>query len=178
MRWASTPDPWDRPQRKLPKAALKQRLEKQRAAAAAAEAAGDLAAAFEARCAQAEAHRDLEQWRPAIAAWQAALALLPEDAPLDERVGPHAFASAAAYELEDWATALSHALTIDGLAGAADSDEHRQVATFAVVEVRKKIGLKRFTELFGELLETIPEALRGHIRAEEHLHPTVTRPDA
>lgn len=178
MRWASKPDPWDRPQRKLPKAALKQRVAKFRAAAEAAAAAGDPVAGYEALCGQAEAHRDLEQWRPAIEAWTSALALLPDDAPLDEQVGPRAFAAAAACELEDWPAALELALTIDGLAGAADSDEYRQVATAAVVEVRKKIGLKRFGELFDEVAPKLPPALLEHVRRDQHLHPTVTRSDA
>lgn len=175
MRWQPGQTPAASPGRKLPRALLQKRIEQHRAEAQAAAEAGDLPAQIEALGKQAEAHRDLEQWRRAIDVWTAQAALYGDSADAEERLRPHAYASDAARELEDWPTAVEHAVWIDAIAGAADSDELRQYATAAIVAARQGTGLKIFADHFAAALEKLPEPLREKVRAEEHLHPTVTR---
>ncbi len=134
--------------------------------------AGDALAAAIALNNLGTVHADLEEWDKAYDSYAEAAEQVPAEASLDDRATPHGNAANAARRLHRWPEALTHALWVDALAGEADSDDQRAIASGAVGLVRKATG-DEFEALLDTAVAALPEALQPHVRREAHLHPTV-----
>lgn len=142
----------------------------------AAEQAGDDLARAVAYNNLGTVHADLDDWEQALECYEQAAAVVPDEAELDDRATPHGNAANAARRLKDWPKALSHALWVDALGTQAGDGEQQAVAVGAVGLVRKAVG-DEFANLLAEAVSNLPEALREHVRQDQHLNPTVREED-
>lgn len=157
---------------------LKHRLDALTREAAEAQAAGQALAEAIAYNNIGAVHADLKEWAEALAAYEQAATIVPAEASLEERVTPHGNAAAAARQLADQPKATLHAVWVDALAGQADHDFQRSVATGALALVRKRLGKEAFAPVLDAAIAELPEELRGFVRRDEHADPTVRNSNA
>ncbi len=116
---------------------------------------------------------DLEEWADALERYEQSAVVVPATASLEDRATPHGNAANAARRLDLWSKSLEHALWVDALAVEAADGAQRTVADAAVALVRRHLPDAEFATLMDEAVAALPEAMRGLVRQEQHLHPTV-----